>query len=116
MLQSMRLSNVDVSPLLVTPSATAASITHTTTNPRLAFPEKYDGSPLYTPLTRVASHLCELLLALHQGKQTAAEYALTFRTLAAQTTWVDDTLKLLFRKGLNMELQSELACRGRERH
>lgn len=25
----------------------------------------------------------ELLLVLHQGKQTAAEYALTFRTLAA---------------------------------
>ncbi len=30
---------------------------------------------------------------------------------AAQTTWVEDTLKLLFRKGLNAELQSELACR-----
>ncbi|MGL5565866.1 MAG: DUF4939 domain-containing protein, partial [Plesiomonas sp.] len=53
----------------------------------------------------------ELLLELRQGKQTVAEYALTFCTLAAQTQWVDDTLKLLFRKGLNLELQSELACR-----
>ncbi len=53
----------------------------------------------------------EQLLALTQGRRTAAEYALTFRTLAAQTTWVEDTLKLFFRKGLNAELQSELACR-----
>ncbi len=53
----------------------------------------------------------EQLLALSQGRRTAAEYALTFRTLAAQTTWVEDTLKLLFRKGLSAELQSELACR-----
>ncbi len=53
----------------------------------------------------------EQLLALSQGRRTAAEYALSFRTLAAQTTWVEDTLKLLFRKGLKAELQSELACR-----
>lgn len=38
-----------------------------------------------------------------------ADYALTFRTLAEHTVWVDDTLKLLFRKGFN-ELLSELAC------
>lgn len=43
--------------------------------------------------------------------RVSAEYALTFRMLAAQTTWVDDTMKLLFCKGLNMELQSELTCR-----
>ncbi len=46
----------------------------------------------------------EQLLALSQGRGTAADYALSFRTLAAQTTWVEDTLKLLFRKGLNAEL------------
>jgi len=51
------------------------------------------------------------LLSLSQGKQTAAEYALNFRTLAAQTNWVEDTLKLLFRRGLSLELQAELACR-----
>ncbi|MGL4600325.1 MAG: reverse transcriptase domain-containing protein, partial [Plesiomonas sp.] len=33
------------------------------------------------------------LLTLRQGRNTAAEFALSFRTLAAQTTWVDDTLK-----------------------
>ncbi len=51
------------------------------------------------------------LLTLSQGRKSAAEYALSFRTLAAQTTWVEDTLKLLFQRGLNLELQSELACR-----
>ncbi len=58
----------------------------------------------------------EQLLALSQGRTTAAEYALAFRTLAAQTTWVEDTLKLLFRRGLNMELQAELACRDEGRN
>lgn len=38
----------------------------------------------------------EQLLTLTQGRSSAAEYALSFRTLAAQTTWVEDTLKLLF--------------------
>lgn len=50
------------------------------------------------------------LLALSQGRSTAAEYALTFRTLSAQTDWVESTLKLLFRKGLSLELQSELVA------
>ncbi len=53
----------------------------------------------------------EQLLALRQGRSTAADYALSFRTLSAQTGWSDDPLKLLFRKGLSAELQSELACR-----
>ncbi len=54
----------------------------------------------------------EQLLSLHQGGGSAAEYALSFRTLAAQTGWRDaEPLKLLFHKGLNHELQSELACR-----
>ncbi|KAL0154660.1 hypothetical protein M9458_048923, partial [Cirrhinus mrigala] len=57
----------------------------------------------------------EELLSLSQGRRTAADYALSFRTLAAQTTWVEDTLKLLFRRGLNHELQSELACRDEGR-
>ncbi len=54
----------------------------------------------------------EQLLSLRQGGGSAADYALSFRTLAAQTGWRDaEPLKLLFRKGLNHELQSELACR-----
>ncbi|KAL0159656.1 hypothetical protein M9458_043381, partial [Cirrhinus mrigala] len=52
----------------------------------------------------------EQLLTLRQGHKTAADYALTFRTLAAQTGWTEDPLKLLYRKGLTTELQSELAC------
>ncbi|KAL0154784.1 hypothetical protein M9458_049047, partial [Cirrhinus mrigala] len=154
----------------------AAAQTATTTNPRLAFPDKFDGTPakckgfllqcsmfvnqqpaLYpTDQSRIA-FVCSLLsgraldwatavwsedhvvfpsfaaflqnfkevfehsadgmevgeqlLQLRHGKNTAADYALAFRTLAAQTGWPDDPLKLLFRKGLNAELQSELACR-----
>ncbi|KAL0168430.1 hypothetical protein M9458_036652 [Cirrhinus mrigala] len=57
----------------------------------------------------------EQLLVLTQGEGTAAEFALAFRTLAAQTTWVEDTLKLLFRRGLNADLQAELACRDEGR-
>lgn len=37
------------------------------------------------------------LLSLCQGKTTAPKYALNFRTLAAQTNWVEDMLKLLDR-------------------
>ncbi len=53
----------------------------------------------------------EQFLSLHQEGGSAADYALSFRTLAAQTGWTDaDPLKLLFRKGLNPELQSEITC------
>lgn len=47
---------------------------------------------------------------------TAAEYALKFRTLSAQTVWVNNTLKVLFRRGLSHELQAELACRDEGRN
>ncbi len=53
----------------------------------------------------------EQLLSLRQGRGSAADYTFSYRTLAAQTGWPDDPLKLHYRKGLNMELQSELACR-----
>ncbi len=52
----------------------------------------------------------ELLMTLSQGRKPAAEYALAFRTLAAQTKWTEDPLKVHYRKGLNHELQTELAC------
>lgn len=158
---------------LVSPGAAASStaapappipapLPQSSTSPRLAFPEKFDGNntrckgfllqcslfinqqpQLYPTDISKISFVCSLLtgvtfptftqflqqfqdvfehpaggkgageqlLTLSQGHSTAADYALTFRTLAAQTNWVDDTLKLLYRKGLNLELQSELACR-----
>lgn len=52
----------------------------------------------------------EQLLALYQGRDTAVDYSLTFRTLTAQTGWDTGPLKLLYPKGLSAELQSELAC------
>ncbi len=53
----------------------------------------------------------EQLISLRQGRGSAADYALSFRTLAAQTGWPNHPLNLHFRKGLSSELQSELACR-----
>ncbi|KAI2656666.1 Retrotransposon-like protein 1 [Labeo rohita] len=53
-------------------------------------------------------------MALRQGRRPAADYALTFRTLAAQSGWNDGPLKLHYRKGLNPDLQVELACRDED--
>uniref|UniRef100_A0A9J8AHZ8 ribonuclease H n=1 Tax=Cyprinus carpio carpio TaxID=630221 RepID=A0A9J8AHZ8_CYPCA len=53
----------------------------------------------------------EELIVLRQGRSTTAEYTLAFCTLAAQTGWKDKPLRLFYRKGLNHDLQSELACR-----
>ncbi|KAL0149399.1 hypothetical protein M9458_055296, partial [Cirrhinus mrigala] len=53
----------------------------------------------------------EQILTLRQGRRTAADYALSFRTLAAQSGWNDGPLKLHYRRGLNPDLQVELACR-----
>ncbi|KAK3568300.1 hypothetical protein QTP86_003140 [Hemibagrus guttatus] len=45
-----------------------------------------------------------------QGSETAADYAIRFRTLAAQSGWNDAALWAVFRAGLNPGLQAELAC------
>ncbi|KAK3507486.1 hypothetical protein QTP70_026910, partial [Hemibagrus guttatus] len=52
------------------------------------------------------------LLQLSQGHRLAAEYAIEFRTLAAQSGWNDVALKAVFQRSLNIELQAELACKG----
>lgn len=53
----------------------------------------------------------ECLLQLQQGNQTAAEYPLTFRTVAASSGWNEPALRTLFRRGLCEKVQTELACR-----
>lgn len=53
----------------------------------------------------------ECLLQLRQNDQTAAEYVLTFRTVAASSQWNEPVLRTLFRRGLRKEVQTELACR-----
>ncbi|KAK3573596.1 hypothetical protein QTP86_030019 [Hemibagrus guttatus] len=50
------------------------------------------------------------LMELRQGSETAADYAIRFRTLAAQSGWNDAALWAMFRAGLNPGLQAELAC------
>ncbi|KAL0204491.1 hypothetical protein M9458_002509, partial [Cirrhinus mrigala] len=58
-----------------------------------------------------SSEAGEQIVALKQGRRSAADYALDFRTLAAQSGWNDGPLKLHYRRGLNPDLQVELACR-----
>ncbi|KAK3508926.1 hypothetical protein QTP70_013744 [Hemibagrus guttatus] len=50
------------------------------------------------------------LMELRQGSEAAADYAIRFRTLAAQSGWNDAALWAVFRAGLNPALQAELAC------
>ncbi|KAI2655938.1 Transposon Tf2-9 polyprotein [Labeo rohita] len=51
------------------------------------------------------------ILHAKQGNHTAADYAIEFRTLAAQSGWNDVALKAIFYNSLNVDLQTELACR-----
>ncbi|KAK3527895.1 hypothetical protein QTP86_010985 [Hemibagrus guttatus] len=50
------------------------------------------------------------LMELHQGSDSAADYAINFRTLVAQSGWNEMVLWVVFRKGLSPVLQTELAC------
>ncbi|KAK3544054.1 hypothetical protein QTP86_000398 [Hemibagrus guttatus] len=50
------------------------------------------------------------LMEIRQGSESAADYAIRFRTLAAQSEWNDAVLWAVFRAGLNPALQTELAC------
>ncbi|KAI2646312.1 Transposon Tf2-6 polyprotein [Labeo rohita] len=72
-----------------------------------SFRETFQPSP-------ESSEAGEKIMALRQGRRTAADYALDFRTLAAQSGWNDGPLKLHYRKGLNPDLQVELACRDED--
>ncbi|KAK3544439.1 hypothetical protein QTP86_012422 [Hemibagrus guttatus] len=50
------------------------------------------------------------LMELRQGSDSAADYAIKFRILAAQSSWNDMALRAVFREGLSPVLQSILAC------
>ncbi|KAK3507316.1 hypothetical protein QTP70_013715 [Hemibagrus guttatus] len=54
------------------------------------------------------------LMELRQGSDTAADYAIRFRTLAVQSGWNDASLWAVFLARLKPELQTELACRTEE--
>ncbi|KAK3561329.1 hypothetical protein QTP86_030628 [Hemibagrus guttatus] len=51
------------------------------------------------------------LMELRQGSDSAVDYAIKFRTLAAQSGWNDVALWAVFCEGLSPALQTELACR-----
>ncbi|KAK3507047.1 hypothetical protein QTP70_002438 [Hemibagrus guttatus] len=50
------------------------------------------------------------LMEIRQGSESAADYAIRFRTLAAQSELNNAVLWAMFHAGLNPTLQSELAC------
>ncbi|KAK3570605.1 hypothetical protein QTP86_023662 [Hemibagrus guttatus] len=50
------------------------------------------------------------LMELRQGSDSVADYAIKFRTLAAQSGWNEAALWAVFHGGLNPALQTELAC------
>lgn len=50
------------------------------------------------------------LLTLNQGSRRAAEHALDFRTIAAESGWNESALKAVFRQGLNHNILIEMAC------
>ncbi|CDQ78783.1 unnamed protein product [Oncorhynchus mykiss] len=58
------------------------------------------------------SPIGDLLIELHQGRNSAAKHALEVRTVAAGSGWNEAALLTVYRRGLNRELQAELACRG----
>ncbi|MGL5840234.1 MAG: retropepsin-like aspartic protease [Aeromonas hydrophila] len=55
-------------------------------------------------------HISIQLMELRQGYGSAADYAIKFHTLAAQSGWNNAALWAVFRAGLNPALQTELAC------
>ncbi|KAK3531326.1 hypothetical protein QTP70_018129 [Hemibagrus guttatus] len=50
------------------------------------------------------------LMEICQGSESATDYAIQFRTLAAQSEWNDAALWAVFHASLNPTLQTELAC------
>ncbi|KAL6463648.1 hypothetical protein MHYP_G00280390 [Metynnis hypsauchen] len=51
------------------------------------------------------------LLALSQGTCSVADYAIEFRTLAAESGWNEEALMAVFQQGLNGRLKDELTTR-----
>ncbi|KAL6491530.1 hypothetical protein MHYP_G00018750 [Metynnis hypsauchen] len=64
------------------------------------------------PLTGrdVGNSLCDI----RQGKRSAADYALEFRTLAAGSGWSKVALLTVYKRGLRRDLQAEMVCRGEQ--
>lgn len=56
-----------------------------------------------------AGNAAKRLLALRQGSQSAAEYAVDFHILAADVAWGEDALGSVFSEGLNEGLKDALA-------
>ncbi|KAI2648707.1 Transposon Tf2-6 polyprotein [Labeo rohita] len=182
-LQGLRVTPPAAAPPAAPPAATASppGAHAITASPRLAFPEKFDGTPtrckgfllqctlfvnqqphLYPTEEGKIAFVCSLLTGkalewatavwdldrpafpsffavflqqfkavfqpssesgeageqiyqLRQGRRTAAEYALDFRTLAAQSGWNDGPLKLHYRRRAFARISSVMRARKTSR-
>lgn len=57
-------------------------------------------------------HTRDLSCELRKGRRSTSEYAPEFRTMDAGSGWSEPVLLTVYRGGCNLELQTELACRG----
>ena len=55
------------------------------------------------------------LMSLHQGSRSVAEFAVEFRTLAAESGWNNEALQGAFQRALNEDIKDELASRDESR-
>lgn len=62
---------------------------------------------VFDKLDRASTAECSLL-DIQQGTRTVAQYAIEFRTLAAETKWDSGALRAAFRKGLTDRIKDEL--------
>ncbi|KAK3545112.1 hypothetical protein QTP70_000790 [Hemibagrus guttatus] len=69
------------------------------------------AAPRDPPAAHGGKDISIQLMELRQGSDATADYAIRFRTLAAQSGWNDASLWAVFRAELKPELQAELACR-----
>lgn len=54
----------------------------------------------------------ERLLNINQGEQSVADFALIFRSLAAESWWTEPALKTIVHQGLNKALHASLDCKN----
>lgn len=68
----------------------------TTRFDQVTLPKTYPGSQQVFDHAVTGKDADKALLTLKQGKQLAADFALTFHTLAADSSWNEATLKIAF--------------------
>lgn len=82
---------------------------------QLSLPSIYffSASEKYSNIRLEVSVLVPSCSLYVRGRKWHRNMQCCFALSRHKLTWVEDTLNLLFRKGLNLELKTELVCRGK---